>query len=216
LVEHVKQAGVVGAGGGGFPAHVKLAARAETVNAYGAECEPLLRKDAVVMEEQAAELVQGVQLTMATVGAKAGVIGIKAKKQAAVEAIKAAVATGADAANGCLIDQFVIPNLHPEVFAALGRTQPAQPEGALGILESFNISSMIEAADAAVKAAHVTVLELRLAMALGGKAFCTMTGEAASVQAAVAAGRQVISAAGMLVYATVISRPHPDAYRELV
>ena len=60
------------------------------------------------------------------------------------------------------------------------------------------------------------MLEIRLAMALGGKAFVTMTGDVASVQAAVAAGRKVIADAGMLVNAVVISRPHPDVYREMV
>jgi hypothetical protein len=44
----------------------------------------------------------------------------------------------------------------------------------------------------------------------------TIIANVASVQAAVAAGRQVISEAGVLVYATVISRPHPDVYREVV
>ncbi len=43
-----------------------------------------------------------------------------------------------------------------------------------------------------------------------------MTGDVASVQAAVAAGRQVISEAGVLVNAVVISRPHPDVYREVI
>ena len=43
-----------------------------------------------------------------------------------------------------------------------------------------------------------------------------MTGDVASVQAAVAAGRKVIADAGMLVNAVVISRPHPDVYREMV
>ena len=50
LVEQVKQAGVVGAGGGGFPAYVKLAGKADTVIANGAECEPLLYKDAAVFQ----------------------------------------------------------------------------------------------------------------------------------------------------------------------
>lgn len=131
-------------------------------------------------------------------------------------AVEAAVSAGAEAANGCLIDQFVISNLHPDVFVALGRTQPVQPDGALGILESFNVATLIQAADAAAKAANVTLLELRLAMALGGKAFCTMTGDVASVQASVAAGRKVISEAGVLVNAVVISRPHPDVYREII
>lgn len=131
-------------------------------------------------------------------------------------AVESAVAAGAEAANGCLIDSFVIPNVHPDVFVALSRTEPVQPTGALGILESFNVATLIQAADAAAKAAAVTLLEIRLAMALGGKAFCTMTGDVASVQASVAAGRQVIAEAGVLVNAVVISRPHPDVYRELV
>ena len=131
-------------------------------------------------------------------------------------AVESAVAAGAQAADGCLIDQFVIPNVHPDVLTALGRSQPAQPDGALGILESFNVATLIEAADAAAKAANITLLEIRLAMALGGKAFVTLTGDVASVQAAVAAGRQVISQAGVLVNAVVISRPHPDVYREVI
>jgi Na+-translocating ferredoxin:NAD+ oxidoreductase RnfC subunit len=90
LADQVKQAGVVGAGGGGFPAHVKLAAKADTVIANGAECEPLLHKDAVVMEKHAADLVRGLQVAMESVGAKAGIIGIKAKKKLAVEAVTAA------------------------------------------------------------------------------------------------------------------------------
>lgn len=130
--------------------------------------------------------------------------------------VESAVAAGEEAAHGCLIDSFVIPNVHPDVFVALGRTQPVQPDGALGILESFNVATLIQAADAAAKAAAVQLLEVRLAMALGGKAFCTMTGDVGSVQASVAAGRQVIAEAGVLVNAVVISRPHPDVYRELV
>jgi microcompartment protein CcmL/EutN len=131
-------------------------------------------------------------------------------------AVQSAVAAGAEAANGCLIDQFVIANVHPDVFLALGRTQPVEPEGALGILESFNVTTLIQAADAAAKSAPVTLLEIRLAMALGGKAFVTMTGDVGSVQSAVSAGRRVISEAGVLVNAVVISRPHPDVYREVV
>jgi Na+-translocating ferredoxin:NAD+ oxidoreductase RnfC subunit len=90
LVEQVKLAGVVGAGGGGFPTHVKLAAQADIVIANGAECEPLLHKDAAVMEHWAADVVQGLVLSMEAVGAKTGAVGIKAKNQHAVHAIEAA------------------------------------------------------------------------------------------------------------------------------
>jgi microcompartment protein CcmL/EutN len=75
---------------------------------------------------------------------------------------------------------------------------------------------LIQASDAVAKSAAVQLLEIRLAMALGGKAFCTLTGDVASVNAAVAAGRQVLADAGVLVNAIVLSRPHPDVYREVV
>jgi microcompartment protein CcmL/EutN len=131
-------------------------------------------------------------------------------------AVQSAVEAGAEEAKGCLIDRFVIPNLHPDVFAALGRSQVPSIDGALGILEAFNVATLIEAADVAVKAASVTLLEVRLAMAMGGKAFCTMTGEVSSVQTAVAAGRSLIAERGLLVNAVVIARPHPDVYREMI
>jgi microcompartment protein CcmL/EutN len=132
-------------------------------------------------------------------------------------AVESAVRAGAEVAGGCLIDQFYIPNVHPDVITAIGRTQPlVETNGALGILESFNVASLLLAADAAAKAAAVTLLEIRLAMALGGKAFCTMVGDVGSVQTSVAAGRKILADAGVLVNAVVISRPHPDVYKEII
>ena len=81
---------------------------------------------------------------------------------------------------------------------------------------SFNVATLIQAADTVAKTSAVQLLEVRLAMAMGGKAFCTMTGDVSSVQAGVAAGRAVLAEAGVLVNAVVISRPHPDVYREVV
>jgi len=130
--------------------------------------------------------------------------------------VQSAIAAGAVAAEGCLIDQFVIANVHPDVFASIGRSQPPPVDGALGIIESFNVTTLIEAADAAVKAAEVTLIETRLAMAMGGKAFCTITGEVSAVKAAVAAGRNLVAERGLLVNAIVIARPHPDVYREII
>jgi Na+-translocating ferredoxin:NAD+ oxidoreductase RnfC subunit len=106
LVEHVKLAGVVGAGGGGFPSHVKLAAQADTVIANGAECEPLLHKDAAVMEHSAAELVRGMVLTMEAVGAKTGFVGIKAKNKHAVQAVE-------EACRGTAVSVFLLGDYYP-------------------------------------------------------------------------------------------------------
>lgn len=91
LIDQTREAGVVGAGGGGFPTHVKLGAEAEYVIANGAECEPLLHKDAAVMQHNAADLVRGLLLAAEAVNASEAVIAIKAKKKGAVAACEEAV-----------------------------------------------------------------------------------------------------------------------------
>ncbi|MCG8566066.1 MAG: 4Fe-4S dicluster domain-containing protein [Desulfobacterales bacterium] len=79
LLESVKQAGVVGAGGAGFPTHVKLAAQAEYILLNGAECEPLLRVDQQLMAIHPDEIIQGLAMAGDQVGAQYVVIGIKDK-----------------------------------------------------------------------------------------------------------------------------------------
>ncbi|MDW8131073.1 MAG: BMC domain-containing protein [Bryobacterales bacterium] len=78
------------------------------------------------------------------------------------------------------------------------------------------MASLIEAADAAVKAADVRLIELRLAMALGGKAFVTMTGDVAAVEAAVSAGAAVVAQKGLLVNRVVIASPRPELLKEMI
>ena len=79
LMELVREAGVVGAGGAGFPTHVKLAARVDTVLANGAECEPLLYSDQFVMESYAEEIVDGLRHVMRQTGASRGLLCVKEK-----------------------------------------------------------------------------------------------------------------------------------------
>lgn len=75
--ERVRAAGVVGAGGAGFPAHVKLQAQVEIFLVNAAECEPMLKVDQQLMWQQAARLVRGVQYAMTATGAREGVIALK-------------------------------------------------------------------------------------------------------------------------------------------
>jgi Na+-translocating ferredoxin:NAD+ oxidoreductase RnfC subunit len=123
LADKVKEAGVVGAGGGGFPAHVKLAARAEIVIANGAECEPLLHKDAAVMEHFSTQIVQGILLAMASVGAKHGVVGVKAKKKGAVAAMQSAC-EGTDVRVRLLGDYYPAGDEYDLVYAITGKLIP--------------------------------------------------------------------------------------------
>jgi microcompartment protein CcmL/EutN len=106
--------------------------------------------------------------------------------------------------------------LHESVFPALSGVSKVEMLGALGIVESFSVASLIEGADAAVKAANVQLIEIRLAMALGGKAFATLTGDVAAVSAAIDAGAQVVGQKGMLVNKVVIPHPRPELLNEMI
>jgi Na+-translocating ferredoxin:NAD+ oxidoreductase RnfC subunit len=91
IQDKIKQAGIVGAGGGGFPSHVKAGANVEYVLANGAECEPLIHKDFKVMIRHPQQVVGGLKRLMEATGAKKGIIGIKEKNRQAIEAISAAI-----------------------------------------------------------------------------------------------------------------------------
>jgi microcompartment protein CcmL/EutN len=133
-----------------------------------------------------------------------------------VAAVKSAVDAGVQAGTFSVIDTFVIPNVHESIFPAIGGAAKVEKLAALGVLESFSVASLIEGADAAVKSADVQLVELRLAMALGGKAFVTMTGNVAAVESAVAAGAQMIAQKGLLVNKAVIASPRPELLTEMI
>ena len=88
IVAAVREAGVVGAGGAGFPTHVKLSASAEIVIANGTECEPLLQADQHTMAEKAKEILEGMGLAMQATGAAEGIVAIKRSYSAAIKALE--------------------------------------------------------------------------------------------------------------------------------
>jgi microcompartment protein CcmL/EutN len=133
-----------------------------------------------------------------------------------VAAVRASIEAGKVGGKGCVIDTFVIPNVHESVFPAISGVNQVETLEALGVVESFSVASLIEAADAAVKTARVQLIEIRLAMALGGKAFVTMTGDVAAVQSAVDAAAQVVGQKGMLVNKVVIPHPRPELLNEMI
>ncbi len=130
--------------------------------------------------------------------------------------VNSSIQAGVSAGHGFIIDTFVIPNVHDQVFPAIYGSAKFDNLESLGILESFSVASLIEAADAAAKAAAIQLLEIRLAMALGGKAFVTMTGPVAAVQAAVRAGAAILGDKGLLVNKVVIAAPRKELLSEMV
>jgi electron transport complex protein RnfC len=126
----IRDAGIVGMGGAGFPAHVKLAPSKpiEMVIANGAECEPYLTIDERVMIERPGDLVEGVALTMRVVGAKRGVIAIEENKAHVVAGIRSALA---GRAHGMDIGVQLLATKYPQggekmlISAVTGREVPS-------------------------------------------------------------------------------------------
>ncbi|MDJ0780857.1 MAG: SLBB domain-containing protein [Desulfosarcinaceae bacterium] len=92
LIRLVGDAGVVGEGGAGFPAHVKYDTQVDTVIANGCECEPLLYTDQHIMQRHTAEIVAAMQALVSITGARRGVIGIKRKYSAIADQFRQAMA----------------------------------------------------------------------------------------------------------------------------
>lgn len=131
-----------------------------------------------------------------------------------VASVEAAVETGLRIGGGEVVDDLIIANVHPDVFPAISGTRLVEETGALGIIETFSVASIVEAADAAVKAANVQLLEVHMAMAIGGKGFVTLTGDVASVTAAVEAAANKIKSKGLLVGMEVIAQPRKEILRD--
>jgi Na+-translocating ferredoxin:NAD+ oxidoreductase RnfC subunit len=94
LDEKIMHAGVVGAGGAGFPTHVKAKSKVEYLIANGAECEPLMHKDFELMLNFAPRVAEGMQLLLEGVKARKGFFGIKRKNIKAAEKIRESLADG--------------------------------------------------------------------------------------------------------------------------
>ena len=133
-----------------------------------------------------------------------------------VDAVNASIEAGLTAAAHTAVDHFVISNLHPSVFPAISGVSHLPELKALGVIEAFSVASVIEAADAAVKATPVQLITLNLAMAIGGKGWVSMTGDVASVQEAVDVGAAVIERKGLLVEKVVIAAPRQEIIAEFI
>ncbi len=150
IVAAVKAAGVVGAGGAGFPTHVKINAAVEFVIVNGAECEPLLRAHQHIMAAESTKMVLGLKTVMLATGAKRGYIGLKRKYEEATKNLQAAIKEIDDQE----IELFFLPDIYPAgdeqvlVHEVTGRIVP---EGGIplhvGVVVA-NVETLINIADA--------------------------------------------------------------------
>ncbi|KUO51744.1 MAG: propanediol utilization protein [Desulfitibacter sp. BRH_c19] len=133
-----------------------------------------------------------------------------------VSAVENAVEAGKNVGSTAVVDDFVLANVHSSVIKAISATTAATEVVALGIIETYSIASLIVAADIAAKAGDVELIEIRVAMGIGGKSFVTLTGDVGSVKAAIEAGSASVSEKGMLVEKVVIPSPHKSLKKTLL
>ncbi|HRP94515.1 MAG TPA: SLBB domain-containing protein, partial [Ignavibacteriaceae bacterium] len=106
ILHRIREAGVVGAGGGGFPAYKKLDANIEHVIANGVECEPLLYKDREVMIQDADKLIAGLGIVKEITNADKVTIAIKRKNSDLKEILS-------ESAKKYGINIFIMENVYP-------------------------------------------------------------------------------------------------------
>lgn len=158
IVNKVREAGIVGAGGAGFPTHVKLNADVERVLGNGASCEPLLMSDPYIMERETKSILRGLALVMESTGSERGTICLKGKHEKAMEAVREAVQSR-PLKN---IDVFELGDFYPAgdeqilVFDVMGKVVP---EGGIplqvGAVVS-NVESLLNIARAVEEGKPVT------------------------------------------------------------
>ncbi|MCP4414977.1 MAG: BMC domain-containing protein [Chloroflexi bacterium] len=127
-----------------------------------------------------------------------------------VASVEEAFAAGKEKGRTALQDTLFLPNVHPNVVVALGGVRETAQEDALGIVETTTVASAILAADAGIKGAEVSLLQLRLADGLGGKGLVYFHGLVADVETAVVIGSQI--AQQHLVRQMVIPQLHAEMW----
>ena len=120
----LKSMGVVGAGGAGFPTHIKIANKCDLVIGNGTECEPLLSNDKYIMEKAGEEIVNGLELVMQSTGAKKGVIALKKKYLSIAVNMKKAIDRNKNISIFLLEDYYPAGDEHILVQEITGRVIP--------------------------------------------------------------------------------------------
>lgn len=132
-----------------------------------------------------------------------------------VASVDEALAAGHEVGGDAIVDRVFLPDVHPDVVAAMQGDRTFGDGESLGIIETTTVAAVIESADAAVKGATVTVAQIEMADGLGGKGYVLFGGVLSEVEAAVDAGVAALSPA-QLVASVVISQLHDEMRDDVV
>ncbi|CAM3678818.1 electron transport complex subunit RsxC [Parendozoicomonas haliclonae] len=155
LVQRIHDAGVVGLGGAGFPAAVKMASRKaskiHTLVVNGAECEPYITADDMLMRERAAQLISGIEILQHLLQPEQVMIGIEDNKQEALQILAEACADKPG------IDVYSVPTKYPSgdaqrlIWLLTGKEVPNDARSVdIGIL-CYNVGTIVAIHDAIIE-----------------------------------------------------------------
>lgn len=133
-----------------------------------------------------------------------------------IGAVKEALKRGKESFADGVVDEFLLPHIHPAVIPALTGTGPLEKKGqSLGLIETFTVAAAVRAGDAAAKGAEVTLAEIRIARGMGGKSLVILIGEVSAVKTGVELGARAVEE-GQLVSRAVISNASPKLLERLL
>ncbi|OGQ95038.1 MAG: hypothetical protein A2284_18740 [Deltaproteobacteria bacterium RIFOXYA12_FULL_61_11] len=124
-----------------------------------------------------------------------------------VDEVNEAMEAGRYWAGYTQVDAVIVEHVHPLVLPAIVASSEIPEIRSVGIVETYSSPAVVTAADAACKAADILLIEIRLAMGIGGKAYFTFTGLLHEVHAAMEAAIARIQS-GLLIRTEIIPSPH--------
>ena len=133
-----------------------------------------------------------------------------------VGAVESSKRAGIEIGGVSVINSFVIANIHETVIEAINGTLSDFPREAIGVIEYFSIASAIQGADDAAKASDVSLVNVRLGFAIGGKSYITLTGKVSAVEEAVRAGMRKAEDEGLIVDYCILPSPIDELYNSIL
>ena len=132
-----------------------------------------------------------------------------------VAAVESSIREGLALGQSFIVDSLVLSKIHPQVIQAINMSSAPDGVRAVGVMEFFSVTASILAADVAVKASNVDLIDVRLGTGIAGKSFIVLTGEPASVRSAIAAADAASEGNGMLVNKVIINKPRKELVESL-
>lgn len=132
-----------------------------------------------------------------------------------VDSVTAAIKQGNLMGDGSIVDSLVLSKINPQVIKAINMGVMPKDVKSIGVMEFFSVTAAVLAADVAVKASSVDLIDVRLGTGIAGKSFVVLTGEISSVKTAIEAGSLAGKESGMLVNKIVIAKPRNELVESL-